>query len=132
MRSNRSPIVASWLAVVAVGVATYFQMRHQPLYYDAEGYVTAAQGISDQGLLSHWPGWARRTYAFPLLLSWILGAAALLNVGTMSALFVVQWSLFVGCAWLASGVLFSSRRTRLAAFVAVAAIHSSWFTRHRH
>ena len=74
MRSNRSPIVASWLAVVAVGVATYFQMRHQPLYYDAEGYVTAAQGISDQGLLSHWPGWARRTYAFPLLLSWILGA----------------------------------------------------------
>ena len=120
-RLHRSALVGTWIVVVAIGVVTYYEMRNQPFYYDAKGYVEAARGIANQGLLSEWPGSEIRTYGLPLLLSWALAAAQWLDVGAITTLFPMQWGLLIGSAWLASRVLFAAPYVRLAAFAAVAA-----------
>jgi hypothetical protein len=80
-----------------------------------------ARSISSQGLLSKWPDSDLRSYGFPLFLAGALKAAQWLHVGPSTGVFLTQWPLFVGSAWLASTSLFSSQRARLIAFTAVGA-----------
>jgi hypothetical protein len=120
MNTRAGPSLA-WCVVLGVGLVTYYQLRNQPFYYDASAYVSSAQAIREHGLFSAWPNSDFRTYGLPLFLSVALRVAAPLHVGANTAVFGIQWVLFVGAAWLASRALFRAERTRLTAFVAVAA-----------
>jgi len=111
----------AWFAVALVGVAVYAHMAHQPFYHDANGYVSAAEGMRTSGVISEWPLSYIRTYAYPWALSGMLGVADAFNVGRVAVIFACQWALFVAAAWIAAVTLFRARRTRILAFVAVAA-----------
>lgn len=120
MARKRIVVSFAWLAVAVVGGAIFYHLRHQPFYYDAYGYVAAAQGIREQGLLSEWPGSVLRSYGYPVALTAPLMAADALRIAPLAAIFIFQWTLFAGSAWLAATTLFDARRTQLIAFVAVA------------
>jgi hypothetical protein len=113
--------VGAAAAVLVAGIAVYWPLRNQPFYWDAGGYVDAARGISDHGLLSEWPNSDRRSYGYPLFLAAALGLAGRLHIGDTTGIFLLQWPLFVGAAALAACALFTARTTRLLAFTAVAA-----------
>ena len=121
MPRQRMALTATWLVVLVVGVATYVQMRSQPFFYDASDYVAAAQGISDNGVLSRWSHSDIRTYGYPLFLTAAIKIANWLNVGLSTGVFLLQWPLYVGSAWLAARTLYRSDRIRLAAFALLAA-----------
>ena len=112
---------AGWLLVAAIGLYFYWHLRKQPFFYDALGYVNAANGIADHGLFSKWEGSHSRNYGLPLFLAGALELAHALNVRATTGIFLLQWPIFVGSAWLAARTLFASRRVQLVAFVAVAA-----------
>jgi hypothetical protein len=117
----RAASVVAWLLVLAVGAFTYFALRHQPFYYDAAGYMAESKGISDHGLFSKWIYSDSRSYGYPFFLTGVLRLARLIHEGAQTGVFITQWPLFAGSAWYATRGLFQSRRTRLIAFVAVAA-----------
>jgi hypothetical protein len=121
MQRNRKLTVAAWVVVVVVGALICYLLRHQPFYWDAKGYVESSIGIRSGGLLSAWPFAAVRTYAYPLALNIPLIAADVLHISPVAAIFVFQWTLFVGSAWLVANTLFDAPRTRLFAFIAIAA-----------
>ena len=121
LQSDRAPVAAVWLLVIAVAALIYWHLRNQPFFWDAKGYVDAARDISDHGLLSKWANSDRRSYGYPLFLVGALKVARGLHVGPTTGIFLAQWPIFVGTTWLVARSLFSSRRTRLIAFAAVAA-----------
>lgn len=121
MDRKRIALAGMWLAVLVVGVATFYRLRYQPFYYDAKGYVEAAEGMRAQGFLSGWPYAELRTYGYPLLLSAALRIAEVLHLSLLTMVFGIQWLIFVGTAWFAASTLFRSPRTRVFAFLAVAA-----------
>lgn len=121
MSRSRIALAGSWLLVVLVGAAIYLHLRHEPFHFDAAGYVGAAQDIRAGELGRSW-GWVEiRTYGYPLMLSGTLVVAEALHVAPITVIFALQWVLLVGSAWLAANSLFQAPRTRLLAFVAVAA-----------
>jgi len=112
---------AAWAVVVVAGVVIFAGMRHQPLYWDAAGYVSFGTDIHAGGLFHAWPWATLRTYGYPLFIAWMLSIAHVTHLEVLTVIFAVQWALLVGSAWLAARALFRSPRTRLIAFVAVAA-----------
>ena len=121
MVRGKTAFTATWLAVLIVGIVTYFELRDQPFFYDANSYVLAAHGIAEKGLLNNWYHAELRTYGFPVFLIGAFKVAQWLHISPTSGIFAMQWPIFVGSAWLASTSLFRSDRTRLIAFAAIAA-----------
>jgi hypothetical protein len=118
---ERSEFAAAWVLVGAVGIAMFYWLRDQPFYYDAAGYMDASRAISAHGLFSPWIFSDIRSYGYPFFLTSSLGLARLLHHGPHAGVFITQWPIFVGSAWLAAGSLFRSSRVRLLAFVCIAA-----------
>lgn len=121
LQNDRAVVAAVWLLVVAVGLYFYWHLRKQPFFYDSFGYVNAANDISEHGLFSKWEGSQSRSYGYPLFLAGALKVAHALSARETTGIFLVQWPLFVGMAWLAARTLFTAPRVRLVAFAAVAA-----------
>jgi hypothetical protein len=121
LQNDGAVFAAVWLLVAAVGLFFYWHLREQPFFYDALGYVNAANDIADRGLLSKWEGSHSRSYGYPLFLTAALKLAHVLNARETTGIFLLQWPLFVGTAWLAATTLFRARRVQLIAFAAVAA-----------
>jgi fumarate reductase subunit C len=118
---DKTVVAAVWVVVAVVGFTIYWNLRKQPLFYDAGVYVQEAKGIAAHGLLSKWVYSDERTYGYPLFLRLPVALAGWLQLRPTTGVFLVQWPLFAGSAWLAAKNLFTSRRTRLLAFVAIAA-----------
>src|SRR4051812_39332756 len=121
LQNDGAMTAAAWSLVAAVGVCMFYWLRDQPFFYDANGYMIESKGISDHGLLSKWPYSDIRSYGYPFFLTGALRIARLLHHGPHAGIFIAQWPLFVASAWFATRSLFASRRTRLFAFVALAA-----------
>ena len=121
LHRNTAPVAVVWLLVCAVGVITFYWLRNQPFFYDANGYMIESKGISDHGLLSKWPYSDIRSYGYPWFLTGSRALARALHHGPHAGVFMTQWPLFVASAWLAANSLFSATRTRLLAFASVAA-----------
>jgi hypothetical protein len=119
--SDYALIIGVWLIVAAVGLFSFYWLRDQPFFYDSAGYIIESRSISDHGLLSKWTYSDIRSYGYPFFLTWSLSLARLLHHGEHAGIFVTQWPLFVGTAWLATRSLFTSPRMRLAAFFLLAA-----------
>ncbi len=111
---------ATALVVIAVGLLTYFLLRHQPFFHDANGYALAGRSLTDKGLLGKWYISDIRTYGYPLFLAVAFKFAELVHVGDNTGVFLLQWPLYVGSAWLAATSLLRGRR-RLLAFLLLAA-----------
>jgi hypothetical protein len=118
---ERGELAAAWLLVGAVGISMFYWLRDQPFYYDAAGYMDESRAISDHGLFSQWIYSDIRSYGYPFFLTGSLRLARLLHHGPHAGVFITQWPIFVGSAWLAAGSLFRSRRVRLLAFASIAA-----------
>lgn len=120
LESDRALTAAVWALVTAIGLYFYWHLRTQPFFYDALGYVDSARDLSNDGLLSEWVNSERRNYGYPLFVAGALKLAHILDVRETTGLFLLQWPIFLGSAWLAARTLFASRRVQLAAFAAVA------------
>lgn len=114
-------VAVVWLVAAAAGVITYYQLRNQPFVHDANGYALAARSLADRGLLAEWYISDIRTYGYPLFLAGAFKVGGVLHVGDSTALFLLQWPIYVGSAWLVATSVVRDRRRQLFAFLSLAA-----------